>query len=445
MTYLKPLMVTAAMIAVLAGSTQAFQPNTPSVPAGKPLSAEAQEMAKKVREKQKSVAEETADVETRAKAEEMIERAEKYLRSCQDKETGGWSVAKPDQEGKAQAQMPGITALVINAMLMDPKADPEKDGAIKAGVGFMLKYVQPDGGIYDKVLPCYNTSLCVSALSKVHSKRAKEAMDGGVAFLKRLQWSEEADAVTGGRDAAKPVKRDHPFYGGVGYGSHGRPDNSNLNMFMQAMEDARVSPSDEAVKRALVFLSRTQMDDRVNDQAYAKGSRQGGFVYATAENAESVDGRAGQSSAGQIEETLSDGTKASRLRAYGSMTYAGFKTYVYAELPRTDQRVISAYDWIRRNYSVSENPGMGESGMYYYYVVFARALKSWGEPTVKLLSATNTPTGQERAWRKDLVERMTGLQNEDGSFKSVDKRWMESNPELITAYGVTALRQVVGE
>ena len=56
-------------------------------------------------------------------------------------------------------------------------------------------------------------------------------------------------------------------------------------MFMQAMEDAGVSPSDEAVKRALVFLGRTQMDERVNDQPYAKGSRQGGFVYTTAENA----------------------------------------------------------------------------------------------------------------------------------------------------------------
>lgn len=108
-----------------------------------------------------------------------------------------------------------------------------------------------------------------------------------------------------------------------------------------------------------MFLSRTQMDERINDQPYAKGSRQGRFVYATVENAQSVEGRAGQSMAGTMEETLSDGTKASRLRAYGGMTYAGFKTYIYAELPRNDQRVTAAYDWIRRNYSVTENPGMG--------------------------------------------------------------------------------------
>jgi hypothetical protein len=35
------------------------------------------------------------------------------------------------------------------------------------------------------------------------------------------------------------------------------------------------------------------------------------------------------------------------------------------------------------------------------------------------------------------------MQNEDGSFKSVSKRWMEGNPDLITAYAVIALRQAI--
>lgn len=441
MTSMKALVVSAGLVTLVAGSAFALQPANGAE--SKPLSKEAQELGKKVQEKQKSVAAETAEIEMRARAEGMIEKAEAYLRSKQDKETGGWVVSKPDKEGKAQPQMPAITALVVNAMLMDAKADPAKDTNIAGGVKFLLNYQQDDGGVYDKVLPGYNTSLAVSALSKVKSPEAKKVVDKAIVFLKSLQWAEEADPKAGGSEASKPVTREHPFYGGIGYGKHGRPDNSNLNMFMQAMQDAGVSPSDEAVKRALVFLSRTQMDERINDQPYAKGSRQGGFVYATVENAQSVEGRAGQSMAGTMEETLSDGTKASRLRAYGSMTYAGFKTYIYAELPRNDQRVTAAYDWIRRNYSVTENPGMGASGRYYYSVVFARALKAWGEPTIKLLSEGNTPTGQERNWRADLVEELSKLQNEDGSFKSVDKRWMEDNSELITAYALTALRQVI--
>lgn len=408
-----------------------------------PLSPAAQKLAEQVKETQKKVAAATEDVETRAKAELLIEKAEKFLRSRQDKETGGWSVPAVTKDGPAGPLFPAFTALVLDGMLMDPKADPEKDPVIAAGVKFLLNHQKSDGGIYDRDLPQYNTSLSVSALSKVRSARSKDAVEKGVAFLKKMQWGEASDPTVGGKEAPKPVTRDHQFYGGVGYGRHSRPDNSNLAMFMQALQDAGVSPQDEAVKRALVFLERTQMDDRINDQQYAKGSRQGGFVYSTVENAATMEERTGQSMAGMIEETLSDGTVASRLRAYGSMTYAGFKSYLFAELPKDDPRVKAAFDWIRRNFTVDENPGAGTNGQYYYYVVFARALRAAGEPTIKTLDAKNTPTGEERNWRKELVEKLASLQNEDGSFKSVSQRWMENNPDLITAYSLIALRQAI--
>lgn len=381
--------------------------------------------------------------EARAKGLAMIAKAEEYLRSRQDKSTGGWSMPKPDKDGKTPPQFPGVSALVLTGMLMDPKADPSKDAALAAGIKYLLNLQQPDGGIYDKMLPSYNTALSVSALSQVKDPRASEAVRKAVEFLRKLQWGEASDPSAGGNEAARPVPRDHPFYGGVGYGRSGRPDASNLNMFMQALHDAGISPEDDAVKRALVFIERTQMDDRVNDMPYAKGSRQGGMIYSTVDKAESVDSRPGQSQAGSFEETLSDGTKASRLRAYGSMTYAGFKSYVYARLKRDDPRVVAAYDWIRRNYSVDENPGMGSEGQYYYYVVFARALKEWGDPNIQLLNEKNEPTGKSRNWREDLINKLAALQNPDGSFKSVSDRWMENNPDLITAYALVALRAAV--
>jgi squalene-hopene/tetraprenyl-beta-curcumene cyclase len=409
------------------------------------LSPEAQKLAEKVRETQSRVANETAEIETRAKAEAMIERAAKYLRSRQDKATGGWSIPPAPAAGsdaKPQPVLPAVSGLILTGLLDDPTAKNWKDPTTEAAVKFLLNYQQPDGGIYDKILPNYNTSIAVSALSRVPTPEARAAVEKGVAFLKSLQWSEVSNEKLGGTEAAKPVQRDHPFYGGVGYGKHGRPDSSNLNMFVQALQDAGISPQDEAVKRALVFLQRTQMDERVNSEKYAKGSRQGGFVYSTTENAESVDSRPGQSQAGNIEETLSDGTKASRLRAYGSMTYAGFKTYIYAELPKDDPRVAAAHNWIRRNYSVDENPGIGSAGQYYYYVVFARALRAYGEPTVKTLTPAGGAAG-DRNWRADLVNKLASLQNDDGSFKSISDRWMENDPNLITAYALQALCEVV--
>jgi squalene-hopene/tetraprenyl-beta-curcumene cyclase len=407
----------------------------------KPLSPETQKLAEQVQRTQNNVAAEAADVELHAKAEAVIAKAAKFLRSRQDKATGGWSLPVADKDGKVQPVLPAITGLVLIGLLDDPTADKKKDETIDSAVKFLLKYQQPDGGIYDKILPCYNTAISVSALSRVNTPQAKAAVERGVTFLKSLQWSEASDGKVGAGDASKSVSRDHPFYGGVGYGKHGRPDSSNLAMFMQALQDAGVSPQDEAVKRALVFLQRTQMDDRINSEKYAKGSRQGGFVYSTVENAESVESRPGQSEAGNIEETLSDGTVASRLRAYGSMTYAGFKTLIYAELPKDDQRVASAMGWIRRNYTVDENPGIGAAGQYYYYLTFSRALRAFGEPTIKTLTPKGEHTGTtgERNWRADLINKLASMQNEDGSFKSIEKRWMEANPDLITAYALESL------
>lgn len=381
------------------------------------------------------------------RAAEMAKRAEAWLVSQQDKVSGGWGVPEGamDEAGRSvRPHMPGITALVLTGLLLG--ADEEASGKraarpeVMMGVKYLLNWQQADGGIYDRVLPSYNTSLAVSALSKVDMPRAREARDTAVGFLRKLQWSEFSDNSVGGGEAPKPVERNHPFYGGVGYGKHGRPDGSNMNLFMQAMQDAGVPSDDPAVQRALVFLQRLQMQDSVNDMPYADSSNQGGFIYATVENAESVDGRAGQSMAGMVEETLDDGTQVSRLRAYGSMTYAGFKSYLYAELNREDERVQAAFEWIRRHYTVDENPGMGTDGLYYYYVTFARALAALGEDRIGLVKGEGMET-ERRDWRTDLVAKLATLQNEDGSFRSVDDRWMENDPVLITAYALIALRE----
>jgi len=370
------------------------------------------------------------DAAHHAAAREMIDKAIAWLRTQQDQTNGGWSV-NPDTKGP---NYPAITGLVVTGMLMDPAIDAE-DESVQRGVKFILSYVQPDGGIYDKVLPSYNTSICLSALAQVQRSEAAGAIKPAQDFLRSLQWSEDSlDAPT---ETGK-VTKDHPFYGGIGYGKHGRPDNSNLGLMIQGMHDSGLSSTDPAYQRALVFLSRTQMVDSVNDQEYADGTKQGGFIYATAENKDTA-GR-GQSHAATIEETMDDGTKVSRLRCYGSMTYTGFKSLIYANLDRKDPRVQSAYDWLRANYTMQENPGMGDEGMYYYFLSLARALDAWGSPQIETIAADGA-TGEVRDWANDLVDRLKGLQNPDGSFRTIDDRWMENNPVLITAYALIALQE----
>jgi squalene-hopene/tetraprenyl-beta-curcumene cyclase len=170
---------------------------------------------------------------------------------------------------------------------------------------------------------------------------------------------------------------------------------------------------------------------------YAAGMRDGGFIYATGPEADQAT--EGQSQAGTYEETLDDGTVVSRLRSYGSMTYAGFKSYIYADLPRDDTRVQAARQWIGRHYTLEENPGLGDAGYYYYLVAFGRALDAWGEPMIEAAANPDSePT--PRRWAEDLAATLAALQQPDGSFKLRHDRWLENDPVLVTAYGVLALQ-----
>jgi squalene-hopene/tetraprenyl-beta-curcumene cyclase len=369
-----------------------------------------------------------------ARAEEMSAKAIAWLRAQQDERTGGWAIPP---EGPV---FPAMTGLVLNGMLMEPGIDAT-DPDVARGLAFILSYAQEDGGIYDQVLANYNTSICLSALARAKTREADRVIPAAQAFLRGLQYGESADVTTPAGAETKVVTRDHPFYGGVGYGTHGRPDNSNLNLMLQGLHDSGVEGEDVAFQRALVFLARTQMLDSVNDMPYADMSNQGGFVYATSPDAESVDRLVGQSQAGMIDETLDNGQRVSRLRAYGSMTYAGFKSYLYADLDRDDPRVVAAYQWLKHNYTLEENPGIGTDGMYYYFVTFARAMDAWNDPTIEVtIAGSGDARTETRDWANDLIDRLATLQNDDGSFRSVDDRWMENNPVLITSYALLALQ-----
>ena len=357
-------------------------------------------------------------------ARAVIDRAIAYLRDAQDDATGGWGVRNNGP------QFPAITALVVTGMLMEPNVDA-RDPAVARGIDFILSHRQPDGGIYDGVLASYNTAISLSALARANTADAADAIEPAQNFLRSIQWSDES--IDHGE--TRVVGTDHPFFGGVGYGSGSRPDGSNLNMMLQAMRDSGLSCDDPAYTRALVFLQRTQMDDRVNDMPYAAGSRQGGFIYATGPTGDQPG--VGESKAGTIEEIAPDGRRITRLRAYGSMTYAGFKSYIYANLDRDDRRVRLAYDWIRNNYTLAENPGAGMQGYYYYLMTFSRALDAWGLPYLEAADAG------PRDWANDLIARPAELQKPDGSFENLHDRWMEGDPVLVTAYALQALQHAI--
>ena len=165
-----------------------------------------------------------------------------------------------------------------------------------------------------------------------------------------------------------------------------------------------------------MFVSRCQnLESEYNTQAWAAREPDGGFVYTTE-----------SSTAGE--------TESGGLRSYASMTYAGFKSMIYAGLTKEDKRVKAAYEWITKHYSVTENPGLGQTGLYYYYHTMAKALDTLGANEIE------DAAGQKHAWKTELSAELLRRQRDDGSWiNDASAQYMENNAALVTGFVLLVL------
>ena len=306
-----------------------------------------------------------------------------------------------------------ITSLAVQAILAH-RPDAVTDPSVQNALRYILNNVRSDGGIYanGSKYRNYETSVAVSALVRANRDgRYDSELDRAEVFLRGLQW-----------DEGEGVESSDAAYGGAGYGSHGRPDLSNTSFMLDALKDLGNGPDDEAIQKALAFVSRTQnLNTQSNDTPHADKIDDGGFYYTPAAGGET---KAGQTDGGG-------------LRSYGSMTYAGLKSMIYAGLTADDPRVAAALGFIRRNYSLDQNPGMGAAGLYYYYHTFAKALSTAGIDTL------DAEDGTPHVWRQELASALVDRQREDGSWINEDNpRWLEGDPALVTAYALLALSYV---
>ncbi|MBI1348676.1 hypothetical protein GC163_20580 [bacterium] len=302
----------------------------------------------------------------------------------------------------------GITALVTYALLSsDVKPD---DPAVAKSLKKLESLARPDGSICTAKsrIPAYETAIAMMTLQAANSSGTyTPLLEKAEKFARGIQF-----------DESQSLDRTDVRYGGAGYGpGGGRPDLSNTTFFLEALQAAGAKPDDPAVQKAVLFISRCQnLETEFNPQ----GSKvnDGGFSYTP------VAG--GNAPAGNTDE--------GGVRSYGSMTYAGFKSLLFAGVKTDDPRVQGAVKWIRQHYTVSENPGMGSNGLFYYYYLFAKSLNAWQQDTLEDAS------GQTHDWRKELAEHLFSIQQENGSWvNSQATRWFEGDPNLVTAYVLVAL------
>lgn len=342
-----------------------------------------------------------------------------------------WLVSKQTADGYwSNPDFPALTALPLWAVAKSGSAEPE---AVKKAVQHILASVHEDGSIWRQPsqqqkgggLSTYNTAICMVALHMVGDHELVPVIQNARRFI-----------------AGQQHFGDDMYQGGMGYDpATGRPyaDLSNSYMAYEAMrltqsvEDLRTSGEKKADldwEAAQQFIDRVQNLPATNKTWTSDDpAEKGGFIY-----------RPDSSQAG----TYTDEDGVVRFRTYGSMTYAGLLSLIYAEVDRNDPRVQSAFDWAQRHWTLEENPGIGQEGLFFFYNVLAKSLAAYGQDILR--PESGTPVN----WREEFIRKLISLQKVDadtgaGYWVNENGRWWEADPVLVTSYSLIALEVAVGQ
>ncbi|MDX1965468.1 MAG: prenyltransferase/squalene oxidase repeat-containing protein [Pirellulales bacterium] len=335
--------------------------------------------------------------ELQAQRQKMVAQAIEYLRTKGQAPDGSFT----KQVGT------GITSLCLLAM-MENGVSPD-DPTVAKGLKYLEGAMQKDGSVGkdgSRIIN-YETALAILCLQKANQ-------DG-----KYKQNIKQADLfLRGNQIDADEGKTEADFdFGGVGYGKGGKGDLSNTAFLVEALIAAGAGPDDPAVQNALKFVSRCQnLESEHNTTPLAGKVNDGGFYYTII-----------------TDEPPQDKSFQGGLRSYGSMTYAGFKSMLYAGLTPDDKRVKAALDFLAKNYTLEQNPGLGEAGLFYYYHLMSRALQA-----AKMDTFTDAK-GVEHNWRAEFIAELAKRQNEDGSWANKNRQWLENDPNLVTGYALLVL------
>lgn len=353
-----------------------------------------------------AVAESTAEAPWQHEARAAAARATSWLVDAQQPD-GSWS----------DPRFPALSGLALWALI--GADDDAAHAAVDRAVDFLLTCVRDDGGIYVAVpgrkgggLSTYNTAICLTALHATGRRDLTRVLQNARTFLAAAQYQGEEES----------------HFGGFGYDSQSQRDYTDLmntHFAVAAMrrtqdvEDLR--PADEA-HADIHWEQVLRYVESLQAQPEDGTDNVGGFVY----NPSDAKAGATTNAAGRVV-----------LRAYGSITYAGLMALLYAEVPQNDPRVVSAVDFAARHWTLEENPGMGDQGLYFYYNVIARALTAGRMDVI----ARKEAVGETIHWREELARKLTAVQRPDGSWANSNNRFWENDPVLATAYALLALRE----
>lgn len=338
-----------------------------------------------------------------------------------------WLADHQSEDGSfSNPQFPALSGLALWAIAAS--GDATYAESVKKGSDFLLSKVQPDGGIYTVIpgrkgggLSTYNTAISLTALVATGRDDITEVVLNARTFLANSQHI-----------------GDDPFDGGFGYDKSTDREYTDLMNTHFVIESMRRSQAYEdkrptGQKRADVNWAEALKFAESLHNGPETGDNAGGFVYNP------TDAKAGVEKKPEgTPDSKTDGGEKIVMRSYGSITYAGLLSLVYCNVDKTDPRVQSALDWASKHWTLEENPGMGDQGLYFFYNIIGRAMTTVGMDSIPRKS------GSEIQWRTDLISKVNSLMTEDGSWVNKNGRFWENDPVLATAYAVLSLEFASG-
>ena len=403
-----------------------------------------------------------------------------------------WLAAQQAEDGHwGSPETPALTALAFWAL---QRTDAEGYAeAIAKGRDFVLRHVQPDGSIWKRPEPGtlggglanYNTAVCLSALHSLGDKDLTLTMQRARTYLAGTQYRNEG-LFRGGIGYSPDEVAPHADLSN----SHMVFEAMRLTQDVEDLRAAGEPKADLDWDAALAFLAQVQNLASVNTNSWisTEADDQGGFIYrpmtqgAMEKTKRGKTDKKGREEAAGLEggdirgadmrqppdiefpetklnpplrlaspggeeprERLERGEnpvpplhrpgagEAVKAHPYGSMTYAGILSLIYAKVDAKDERVVAAKDWAMRHWTLTENPGMGQEGLYYFYNTLSKCMAAMGEETVAM------EDGDEVRWQDDLADRLMDLQSDDGFWVNENNRWWDADPVLVTSYSLLAL------
>ncbi|MEX0612611.1 MAG: hypothetical protein WD229_10880 [Pirellulales bacterium] len=365
---------------------------------------------------------------------EPLRMACQYLWS-QQAEDGGWHSEQYAVLRSGQA----LTPFVLHALLAVPEsicARP-KDGVGRA-LEFIRKHVDEEGalGHADPDIleyPVYSTAYAIQCLTAVQDdpsltkENDRELISKLSSYLSMAQF-----------DEAEGFDTTHAAYGGWGFdvakgrGESGHMDLAHTRRAVQALRCVVPTARSSDFTRAELFLRVVQRDPGA--LAVPHGSSRylysadtvpfdGGFFFSPIVE---------DANKGRFSATL-NGQAAPHFRSYATATCDGVLALLAAGVPRDDERVLRAAEWLRQHDDLTYPQGVpidhpepwGEAIRFYHYAVRSEAYAALRWP---------------ESWRSELALEVARHQALDGSFRNEASPLMkEDEPLLCTGLATIAL------